>query len=436
MTGFLEQTISTELPRQAPAVDSGEVGTGPTQRRSRWGGIGLIALALFGSWAVPVGAHLLGIDWILPIVLLLALASLLRSGRTIVDRLILAFAILLGITPVAGLLISVWPWGLAPVPVAGCALSALVVIALISHRVPRFPHTVTGPSLVVALSGLVATLSVFWPLFGADFVNRFAVLGTGGDLSRHFSLHDAIRELGGYAFFHKAAVADSVWSAFHTYPQGIHLTSALLATFMRGTAELGSGVSELNTFLWFEPATYVVMCVFVIWAMGRLAGPALTGWIFIPPAALGLGYLLWGDPLTILWTGFWPEIAALGEFAVLLALLARPLHRTGEQLVVVAALLVAICFTYFLMLPIAVMAIGMWVLWFRRRLLKRRLLVAIVAIITAACAIVMPAVNLTSFDAGSHLTVGGSILQHSNRILAGFTAVMLVGLASVDGCDP
>src|SRR5205807_806367 len=74
---------------------------------------------LAAAWIVPVLTNLAHLDVILPVLLVLAVMSLLRSGRTIIDRFVLALALLFGITCLAGMVLSVWPWGLSPVPTAG-----------------------------------------------------------------------------------------------------------------------------------------------------------------------------------------------------------------------------------------------------------------------------------------------------------------------------
>src|SRR5256885_10585849 len=113
-----------------------------------------LAVAVACAWAVPVAAHLLAVDWILPPLVLLGVTSLLRSGRTLLDRMVVAFALLLGATCAAGLLISVWPCGLHPVPVARFAFTGLVGIAVALRRVPRGPLAVpAGRWVGVGLGG-------------------------------------------------------------------------------------------------------------------------------------------------------------------------------------------------------------------------------------------------------------------------------------------
>src|SRR6266508_6915041 len=53
-------------------------------------------------WLVPVATHLLRIDAVLPVVIWLGTASLLRGGRTLLDRVMLAAGLLVGVVGVAG----------------------------------------------------------------------------------------------------------------------------------------------------------------------------------------------------------------------------------------------------------------------------------------------------------------------------------------------
>ncbi|TWH69244.1 hypothetical protein [Micromonospora olivasterospora] len=95
---------------------------------------------LAAAWLGPLLAYALGVAAVLPVVVLGLTAALLRGGRTLLDRLVLAGALLLGATCAAGLLFSAWPWGLHPVPVSGTALTVLLGVAAATGRRPRLPR--------------------------------------------------------------------------------------------------------------------------------------------------------------------------------------------------------------------------------------------------------------------------------------------------------
>src|SRR6266540_1060698 len=125
-------------------------------------------------WLVPVATHLLRIDAVLPVVIWLGTASLLRGGRTLLDRVMLAAGLLVGVVGVAGLLFSVWPWGLHPVPVAGVGLTGLVAVSAWSGRRPRLPWAGGAADLVTVAAALGTTGLVAWPLAHMSATGRVA----------------------------------------------------------------------------------------------------------------------------------------------------------------------------------------------------------------------------------------------------------------------
>ena len=67
----------------------------------------LIGLAL--AWLVPLGTHAVGLDAILPLVIVAALVLVQRGATTLLDRVVVALGQLFGALCVGGLLISWWP---------------------------------------------------------------------------------------------------------------------------------------------------------------------------------------------------------------------------------------------------------------------------------------------------------------------------------------
>jgi hypothetical protein len=388
-----------------------------------------VLAALAAAWLVPLAAQAAGLDALLPPLLVLAVAALLRSGR-LLDRLVVALILMLGAACAAGLVLSVWPWHLAPVPVAGTAGTGLVLIAALLRRRPSLPRALPAPDLVVlAFTGL-ALASVVWPFRGLDAGGRLGVVAAGGDLANHFALVDAVRSVGGYVFLHPHAPgAGLIWAGLLTYPQGLHLVTGLLMNFLSGGTAPGQPVHEIDTFLWFQPAMFVLLCLCVLWSVRRLAGPGTRGLALLPVAGLGTAYLIWSDPLMIMWNGFWSELGGLAAFAVLVGVLVRPLHRTREQVMVVAAALVAICFTYFLLLPAAVVLVGAWLLWYRRRLRPLRAYTMVVLSVAAAAGSVMVVVPLVAVDLRTRMLSGGAVYPVDLPLLAALGLLALGGVA-------
>jgi hypothetical protein len=397
---------------------------------ARWRRSVPVAAGLVAAWLVPLGAQLLHVDWILPPLVLLGVASLLRTRGSLLDRLLLALLLLLAATAAGGLVLTVWPWHLQPVATAGTALSALVVLAAVLRRRPSLPLRLPGADRVILGLTALATLSVLWPFRGLDRAGRLGIQAAGGDLASHFSIVDGIRHFGGYLFLHsRAETTASVWDGLRSYPQGLHMVGALLTNFADSTDGAPSTLPGLDTFVWFDPATYILFCLCVLWAMRRLAGPGVRALAFLPVGALVTAYLLWSDSILMMWMGYWPEIAGLAQFAVLVAVLARPLSRIREQVMVVAALLVSICFTYYLMLPVAAVLTVLWLLWHRRTVLGARWYTLAVLIVAAGFAAVMPVESLTAVSASDRLLTGGSIPVPEARMLTTFGLLAAAGYA-------
>jgi hypothetical protein len=368
-------------------------GTQPRQARRR-GAWWPWPAALGAAWLVPVLAQLAHADWLLPPLLLLATAALLR-GRHLLDRLVVAFALLFGATSVAGLLLSVWPWHLAPVPVSGVAFTALIVLAALLRRTPQLPMRVRPVDAVPPLVGAFAWLVLWWPRRIGLFSDRFAQAAEGGDRGAHFMLYDTIRAVGGYIFQHRAASASEVAPGYQVYPQGGHFVVALLQNFVSSGTRRPSVVESMAQFLRFDTATVVLLCAVMAWAVTRIAGPALSLRVALPAGMLASGLLIFGDLETIIKSGFWAEQVCLVLLVVLFALLVRPLPATGEQMMALAALNVAIAYTYYFALPVAFAGSVLWAFCYRRRIRQRWILALNTVVVAAALGAVPIVVNLT-----------------------------------------
>jgi len=77
---------------ESPSRVTAPVAAAPVPPRRPWRPVAVLVVL---AWAVPGTTHLLGIDWLLPPLVLVATASLLRVGRTLLDRLMLALCLLL-----------------------------------------------------------------------------------------------------------------------------------------------------------------------------------------------------------------------------------------------------------------------------------------------------------------------------------------------------
>ena len=240
-------------------------------------------------------------------------------------------------------------------------------------------------------------------------------------------LFDTIGHVGGYAFLHRTAAAHylpgNLATGVENYPQGGYLAYAVLHR-MAGTRP--DGVTAMNVMLWLYVATFVFFGFAVLWAVRRVAGPGANARAVAPVLGLVALDLVFGDPVGVFVRGYPNEIMALALVAVLAALLARPLPRTGEQVVTVALLLVGTSFAYHLFLPWAGAAAAVWAWRDRRRLLHHRWALVAAAVLLPAAA-VTPLLNLTA-SGGGLLTSAGTALRTDRPVTLALLALVAAGL--------
>jgi hypothetical protein len=401
----------------------------PTDRRSVASATGAprrfvpLFIALVAAWAVPVVTNLIHADWLLPPLLLVATAALLRAGHTMLDRLIVAMVLMFAATLAIGLVLSVWPWHLAPVGVAGVGGTVLTAIAAITGRRPQLPRPLRRSDLVTVGYGLVAAATALYPLVRRDLAGRLSLFMHVEDFSRHMMIFDTIRVEGGFLFFHRAdAIKHTFEPGFQSYPQGGHFIYAVLENFIESSATPGNPLSWASNFIWLHTAGFIAMCLAVLWGAQRVAGPAIGGWLAAALGALATAYLLLGDPITIFDSGYPQEVTCLAMVAVLAAVAIRPLAHEREQILVIGALLVAISFTYYLFLPVAGVIAAGWLLVYRRRILPRWRFTLAVAVVSLAVAAVPPLENRSAAP-------GTVLLEPGQAVIVNTAPVWGLGLA-------
>ncbi|MFI6783210.1 hypothetical protein [Micromonospora sp. NPDC050276] len=347
--------------------------------------IGLLLGVLLACWLVPLAANAVHAAWLLPPVVLLGTASLLRSGRSLLDRLVLALALLAGLTCAVGLLFTIWPWGLHPVPVSGLALTVLTVAAALSRRAPRLPRPAWSDLVSLAAAALAASYLATPYLRASSFGQRLGLVMVGEDNGRHPALVDVIGRLGGYLFLDPDTARENIFSGLVHYPQGWHLTTALLDGFLRSAGDPPTGARLMDHYVLWCLATFGLLLLALIWAAQHVAGPLHPLRRLV--LTIGVTALVLGTELPrLLVAGYPSETFGLCLAAILIALIARPLHRLREQLILVGALLIGIGFSYYLFLfPTGAMVLC-WLIADRRRLRTRPGTVAIVAVLTAVLA--------------------------------------------------
>ncbi|MFC4038892.1 hypothetical protein ACFO1B_10715 [Dactylosporangium siamense] len=357
------------------------------------------------AWLVIALLYLAGGALLVPPLLLIATAALLRGGRTVLDRLMLATGLLLGLTCLAALVFAVWPWGLHPVTAGGTAATALIVAAAKTGRRPRLPR----PGATDAIAGLaVAAVGavVAWPLLRDGRPGRLALVMEGEDLARHASLFDAIRHAGGYLFQQPEQGRALVYEGMVTYPQGEHLTAALLDGFVRSSATAqGTGAAMFDHYLVFVAGGYLLLAATIIWAAQWIGAGGLSPARMIPLAGGIAALCAFGELLDLVRFGYPSQVLGLAEAVMLLTVLIRPVPRPRQQLLLVAALLAAVGFTYYLYLPPVGLAAILWLMRERRRARAQRIPAAALAIaVTSAVPLAIGV--LVAGQAGALLSVG------------------------------
>jgi hypothetical protein len=416
--------------RPRPALAAG--GAAPGRRFPKGAAaVGILAAA----WLLPIITQVLHADWLLLVVLLIGIASLLRAGYFLLDRLMIAGIILTGTLVAGGLLFSFWPWGLEPVPVAGTLLTVLVATGLLTGRRPRLPLRLCGSDAIIVGAGAVSAWIMRAPLAGRSFVGQLPSTTAQEDKFAHFSIFDAIHSVGGYPFLHPSKTSISLQASTATaYPQGSHYLYAVLDIFLRSTVSPGAATAEYSRYFTYTLIGFGFLVVAVTWSARWVAGPAMSGWrrVFV---CLLVATLVASGPLAgLIEFAFDSETVGLALLALTVAVTARPAGRPREQVLVVAAALIALFYSYNLYGLLAGLGILAAAVVYRRRLLRHRVFIAVAVAITVPVAL-LPSVlaELSGFSASKQIDAIGDILPVSRLLLGGLALVVVAGLATKAG---
>jgi hypothetical protein len=385
-----------------------------------------VVIALVAAWVVPLLANLAHVDWLLPVAILLGTASLIRGGRSLLDRLMLALGLLAGAVCLAGLLFSVWPWGLSPVAVSGCALTALVLLAVALRRLPALPR----PSLAdgwTALAGLATALLLGLPYLRRTTAGRLNLAMAGEDYARHFTLFDAIRAVGGYTWLHPDASAGTVAPNMKSYPQGSHLTYALLDNFLRSSSRPGPALRDFADMVGFGVVGYAMLTLCLCWAAQWIGGPLVrTGFRSLIVVAFITPIMVLTSVMYMFTAGYLSQAYGLTLLVLLVAVLARPVRSRYLQLLLICALVVGIGFSYYLYLPGACLAVLLWLAVHRTWLRSLPRWSVATALLTMAVSVVPIAVGVLAAGQTQALEAAAQIRVSRDFVLA-------VGLAVIAG---
>jgi hypothetical protein len=403
-------------------------------------------LLLLGAWLLPILTQLTSTDPLLLVVIVFGTGGLLRVGATVLDRLVLTVALLIGLAIFGGLLFSLWPWGLQPVAVGGFALSLLVAAyAWLGTPPPwrTWPRRVLGSDLALLAVAAAGAYIAYGPSLspGGDHsdptqtnltAHRLAYAGLTSDRMRHFSLFDAIHQVGGYTFLKQGqakGIADPGMIAI--YPPGQHYIYALLDIFARSNVNPGNAVSEMNRYNLYVSLGYGFFLFAVAWSARWAAGPALAGWrrMFLV-SAIG-GFLGVGAYVAGIFSTWDPQIFGMALLAMLTALCLRPPAGARTHIVLVAALFVAVFLTYELYAPFAALAIVVSAVIYRKRWLPHwrfALVVAVVAIPAALSEYLVGAAN--GLNGASVALETGFTVPLAGKSLAIIAVLCVIGFAT------
>ncbi len=423
-----EQVAAIISTTEAPELSDDRNSPPASGRRER----SIVALAawLAGTWVVVVAAYLLHAAVVLPILLTVALAAFLRGGRTLLDRLMLAIAVLIGTTCAAALLFAVWPWGMHPIAVAGTAFTAIIVIAHLTGRRPNLPRARIGDVLALGGAAVAAAFAAV-PVLGPVNALLNRVMG-GEDYARHVDVFVAIQRTGGYLFQQPDAAREHVYNGMVTYPQGSHMIAALLDGFLRsGTGDPG-GLAALRDFMGFVIGWYGLLVLVMIWTAQWLAGGRLSLGRRIVLVTFITVFCLASEPLALILWGYPSELVGVIEAVLLIAVLARPVPRIRQQMLTVVSLVVAIGFTYYLFLPPALLAGAIWMLRYRRLLLRHRIFVSATIIVGGIAAVTPILLGITVGGQGQAVSVPGGP-RASRLLLLVLACLLIVGLFNAVG---
>lgn len=386
-----------------------------------------IAALFAGAWIVPVLTQLTRTDPLLALLIVFGTGGLVRVGSTVIDRLFVTIALLIGLAIVGGLVFSLWPFGLQPIALGGLALTLLVAAYLWLDAPPpwrTWPRRMLGSDAILLLGLVGGFLVAYWPSWSTIAGSKLGYAGMTGDRLRHFNLFDTIHRYGGYTFLMQGKVKSAADPGMiAVYPPGQHYVYALADIFLRSSANPGNAANELLRYNMWVCLGYGFMIASVAWAARWVAGPMLKGWrrVFLTTAIAA--YLCVGAFTEAIWSTWDPQVFGMAQLAILAAICFRPPRGWRTHAALMALLFVAVCLTYELFAPFAAILIAVSLVYYRKRLLphwKTLLVVTIVALPAAA----------SEYIAASHAGLSGSTASQA----IGFTIPLSWLVMTMLGC--
>ena len=396
----------------------------------------VIAALFAGAWTVPILTQLTRTDPLVAVLIVFCTGGLVKVGATIVDRLFITLALLIGLAIAGGLLFSVWPFGLQPIAVGGLGLSLLVVAYVWLGAPPpwrSWPRRMLGSDAILLLGLVTGFLVAYWPSFTTAAGNRLGFAGMTGDRLRHFSLFDTIHRYGGYTFLMQGEVKNAVDpGVLAVYPPGQHYIYALADIFLRSNVNPGNPISEMIRYNIWVSLGYGFLVASAAWAARWAAGPTLTGWRRVSLTTGVAAFLSVGVFTSAVWCTWDPQVFAMAQIALMAAICFRPPRGWRTHAALMTLLFIAICLTYELFAPFGAILAAVSLFIYRKRLLRHWKVLLAVAIVAAPMALseyaVAHAAGLNGSSAASQAT--GFTIPLSWAVLTVLGCLSVLGFAA------
>ncbi|MGW6914410.1 hypothetical protein ACWGB8_11390 [Kitasatospora sp. NPDC054939] len=386
-----------------------------------------LAAGLALSWAVPAALVGLGLGVLLLPLLLLAVASVVRVGGVLLDRLFVAGLMVAGSVLTFGLLFSVWPWGLAPIATTGLMFSVVTAAGWLARRRPRLPLRFRGSDLLVLGTVYGVWHYLFHPLAGKSAAERVAFFATSEDRLSHFSFFSAIQNVGGFNFLHQQEARGYLIPPSEvTYPQGSHFLLAWTDALVHSSAAPGAMLATVDRYFLYVLAAYALLCGALVWGARWIGGPRLRGFACAAVCATVGAIMLASNYMDLVIHGFDSTFIGMLCITVALAVVVRPAMGVAEFLVAAVSGLVAVTYCYNIYGAFVGVAVLGAVLAHRRKFAGRWWWVVGAGVLGLAVAALPSALSvLGALDVGSASNMSGPSVAADRAVLIG---CLLLGL--------
>ena len=365
------------------------------------------------------------------ILLVAAVASILRTGRGLLDRLMVGTLVVAGALVAGGLLFSLWPWGLRPFPVAGFLFTVVALVGWASGRRPSLPRSCSVSDLMVLGPGAFVAFAMLRPALRRPLSARWMFTAPSEDRAAHFTLFDAIHHIQSYPFLSQVAARTQVQTPTEAaYPQGSHFLYAMVDVFARSTPDAGPAFEAFNRYFLLNLAGFAFLIIAAVWAARWILTPLVGGWRLIAATAAVAALLLGGRTMDLPALGSDSQILGIAFVCLTVALAIRPPCRLGDRIVLLGAGVILVSYTYFLYLPVVGIAVLASFAVDRRLLVRHWRQIGAGAVVIGAVAAVPLIFFVAHTSVEYQALVKGAALKNSPATMAATTVASLAVLVT------